>query len=369
MIFRAMVLLVIGILFRAFYQCVYWICRAIPGRTRIVFLSRQGNTPSGDQLRVVHALRQKNPQIRVTQLNRRVRSRFDVAYAFHLIRQTWHVAHAQTVVLDSFSLITSNAKLASHTRVIQMWHALGSFKRFGWDAVGPASSTRALTAHALRMHAGNDVVLASSARSVPHFASAFAIDSSRVRVCPLPRIDALGDAAAIAHTRQRIVAALQLDPQVRTLIYAPTLQRQSDPATLHALSDFCQRSNIRLVVSRHPVDLPTPPEFGTEELLTVADIFVTDRSSLVYEAGWMGIPSFILVPGEGFNQLVRESYLREEDLAPLHITSPEEMPERIESGQARTAALTFAHAFIEPPSNASCAETIADICLEGNSAR
>jgi CDP-glycerol glycerophosphotransferase (TagB/SpsB family) len=362
---EAILITVVASIFRGSFQVLYWLCVLVPARRRILFLSRQSDRVSSDFEAIIKEIGATQPEARVVVLTRKVRSRLDLGYALHLVRQTWHLAHADTVVLDSYSLLTSNLRLRATTRVVQIWHAIGSFKRFGWDSLATAGARRVALARAFRMHAGNDILLTSSSASAPHFASAFKTSLAHVTVCPLPRVDALRDEARIVAQRNAIFTAHPEWREQPILVYAPTLTKDSMSGNpLGVLSEFCEHNGYRLIESVHPVDLPVPPEFSTTELLSVATLFVTDRSSLVLETGWMGIPSFLLCSSDELDALVESSYMPRSELEPLVVSDARGLETKLLDASATKSAQNIAAKYITPPATGSCASSIVALLLQ-----
>ena len=280
------------------FQTLYSLARLIPASDRIVFLSRQSDTATPDIVAVRDRLTADNPKRRVTVLARKLKSDTDVFYGLHLLRQVWHLAHSRHIVLDSYSFLTSNLTLAAGTSVTQMWHAIGSFKKFGWDDIPSDNARRRQLATVLRMHAGNTRVVASSDKAADNFASAFNVDRDRVVVSPLPRVDAIVDAQRNDETRRRVREAQLPDLSARALLIAPTLHSELEDRTngiVDGIRATADKAGWTVWESYHPVTDPTPRRWTTADLLAGADAFVTASSTetlglVALEAMASGVP-------------------------------------------------------------------------------
>lgn len=328
-------------------RVLFAVVRAIPAPDRIVFLSRQSNGPTPDIAALTEEIQRDNPDARLIVLARKMRSNRDIGYFFHLIRQVWHLAHSTTVVLDSYSLLTSNGIVRPDARVIQMWHAIGSFKKFGWNDLDATNPRRAQLADVLHMHAGNTTVIASSERAADHFAGAFNVGRERVVVSPLPRVDRLRSDGDWATAKRAEVRRRELDEDSsRVLLVAPTLRSVLEHQSTEFLESIATR-DWTVWLSLHPVSDPRERTFGTDELLAAADAFVTDKSSMIYEAGLLGIPGFLWVPREHQNALFAESYPTVDELRPLIVESVDELIEALGDPDRRGAAADFAARYVE----------------------
>jgi CDP-glycerol glycerophosphotransferase (TagB/SpsB family) len=340
-------------------QLAHNIFRLIPGRDRIVFLSRQASKPTSDILALQNELAETLPGTPTVVLARTMQSDFDLGYAAHLVRQAWHLAHSTRIVIDSYSFLTSNLRLSPGTRVTQMWHAIGSFKRFGWDATTGANPRRRQLANLLKMHAGNTTVLASSRASVPHFASAFAVDVESVAVCPLPRVDSLRDSVLRGSTRERVLSAHPEWRDRRIVLFAPTLNSAlAGPNFIDELRATVQPLGYELVTSFHPVTHGTQWGFSSSELLTVADVFLTDQSSMIYEAGLVGLPGFVWCPRDEQSAMFDESYPTAEELTSLIVSSSEDLAAALSDKARRNAAKEFADRYVDVDDSQSCTKRL-----------
>ncbi len=88
----------------------------------------------------------------------------------------------------------------------------------------------------------------------------------------------------------------------KNILYAPTFRNGEDiTEPLHALFEAFNYEEYNLIVKLHPIDRTKVnrmevfecPEFSTLELFSVADILVTDYSSILFEAAVAGLPVYL----------------------------------------------------------------------------
>lgn len=281
--------------------------RLLPRGDGIVMLSRQSDTIPRDFELLREGLRTAAPGIKVTIQARRMGrgARGALRYVPTLARQLFLIARARVIVLDTYNIPVSVLRLGSGVRVVQIWHALGAFKKFGLSSLGQAGGRDARIAQVMRMHQGYDLVTVSAEPARRGFAEALGVTTDQVAVAPLPRVDDLRDSAWQTATRARLLAA---DPRLAAgpvVLFAPTLDRTGAGfgIDVQAMAAAATSAGWRLVLAPHPLMrsavptelLPAIPA-STQELLTVADLFVTDFSSAIFEAGVVGVPSILLVP-------------------------------------------------------------------------
>lgn len=279
----------------------------LPRRNKVTMLTRQSSRPPSDFVLLRQAILREDPMIEVVVVARMVPPGIlaKFGYAVHLLKEMYHAETSRVLIIDGYSIIASAARHSDGLRIVQMWHALGALKKFGLSILGQAGGRDPRLAKAMRMHAGYDLVIASAERCRAPFAEAFGVSIDRVVVAPLPRVDRLRDPAE----RQKARATFDyLYPHLkgaRIALFAPTLRTEGalpgiDPVELTLrLKDAGYTTVTKLhplvPAPRHPA-LLTAPGMSTQQMLLVADIFITDYSSAVFEAAVAGVPSYLLAP-------------------------------------------------------------------------
>lgn len=294
---------------RAYY---FVLKRLFPSRRKVVMLSRQADVPSRDFTMLAEELRRLDPDLEVV-----VRCRFigpslgeRVAYLSEVLTQMYHLATSRACVLDGYIVPVS---LLSHHRdlfVVQMWHALGAIKRFGYQSLDRPSGRSSAIARDMRMHRNYDVVLCGGPATIPVFAEAFGVDPARVRPLGLPRVDDLvahaGDATADPEPsvarRLRERHPLLADRSRRVILYAPTFRRGRPDRFSEVIAAF-DADRFTLVVKPHPLvgaDVSGPnvvnaSDIDVLDLLPFADAVITDYSAVAFEACVLDIPLYFYV--------------------------------------------------------------------------
>ena len=211
---------------------MYRFFRAFPRKRRIVCLSRESDRPTTDFRLIRHYVRQTHPDYSVVILAKKRHN--PVRYGFHMIRQLYFIATSQAVLLDTYAIVVSLLAGYIDVPVIQMWHALGNMKKFGYTALGSKEGRKFSTASLLNMHRGYTSVPTSSSKSfISDYARGFDIDPSAIIYeAPLPRTDLLINSSYRAQQRERIIREFpgtRAQAQHRLLPHVPQKDaRQSD---------------------------------------------------------------------------------------------------------------------------------------------
>lgn len=309
---------------RIFLGILYFFMKLCPVENKVVMISRQANRPSLDfQLIRTHVLRQ-NPGVKVVFLCHTLEKRLNariidlIKYGFHMLKQMYHIATARVVVLDTYCIVISLLKHRRELQIIQIWHSMGSMKKFGYTALDTEEGVPARTARILRMHENYTCVLASSTAYSKDLAAGFNCDEKIVRIMPLPRTDLLRSANYRKKKRREILNAYPALEGKRIILYCPTFRKCEDEMqkAVCQLADALDPAREILVIKPHPlskisVNVPhvlCGTKFTSFDMLFAADIVISDYSCIVYEAAFMRIPVY-------FYNFDMDKYLRERGLA------------------------------------------------------
>lgn len=279
----------------------------LPRRHKVTMLTRQSNTTPADFRMLRDAILRADPSIEVVMIARMVPAGIlpKFGYAAHLLSEMHHAATSRMLVIDGYSAIASSMIRSKGLTVVQLWHALGALKKFGLSILGQPGGRDPRLAKAMRMHQGYDVVIASAERCRAPFAEAFGVDESQVVVAPLPRVDRLRDPQARADARERFFALYPDLTGTKIALFAPTFRNDGAQRGVSSvtLTRELGRIGYAMITKLHPIvappkhpELRTAPGMSTQDLLLVADIFITDYSSTVFEAAVAGVPSYLIAP-------------------------------------------------------------------------
>ena len=262
-------------------------------KKKIAIISRESNSKSLDIAMLEAELLKRGCDVTVlSKLLTKEKSLKALGYIGHVMRQEAAILAADVVVLDTYCIPASMIPHGKGTKVMQMWHALAAVKKFGWQTVGKAGGSSEKVAKLMRMHRGYDYVVSPSDITAEYFCEAFDTDRDKVVKYGLPRIDYIK----------------RTGPEARkTVLYAPTFRR-GKTVDVQSLIDALDPAKYDLVVKLHPlyragaadgepgdgkVNVIYDDSFSSYDWLSVADIIISDYSSLVIEATLADKPLFI----------------------------------------------------------------------------
>ena len=348
---------------------LYWFLKLLPVQNKVVFLTWNSTVVPPDFQALIDKLRAlPNPPATVA-LCRELGGGLlaHAAYFFHLIHQAYEMATSRVVVLDAYCPLASILRHRPGLRVVQLWHALGAFKKFGWSIVDRSEGWSAQSnipsrtlAKLLRMHAGYTDAVVSYSGAIPYFAEAYRCDPAILHVAWLPRVDMLRDETAMAALRRRILADHPSLKGRRVVLYAPTMRRtMADTSRVTTLMKTVQDNGWVPIAKPHPLRgmKSTPicpgvtasiPEFTAIELLAVADAVITDYSAIVYEAYLRGIPVYFYTDDLDEYEQARGFYTHPSQFPSATYTTPDALIADMNAGVGdREAMRAFVEFFLE----------------------
>ncbi len=202
-------------------------------------------------------------------------------------REWWRVrAEARLYVVNDWLLWTHRRR--PHQKVLQTWHGT-MLKRLARDRQVGLRTRLAVVRQSRRW----DALLAQNQYSAERFRSSYAYRGP-IWVTGYPRNDVLRDADRTAAVRD----VVGVPPGQRVVLYAPTWRDDRvdlvDHLDLEAFADHLPDDHVLLVrghsrtigggsdvVAERLIDVTTYPDAG--ELMLIADVLVTDYSSMMFD--------------------------------------------------------------------------------------
>ncbi len=294
----------------AVMQLFYELFKLFPAQKKIVFISRQADEPSLDFKLLGDEIRKEHPDYQVVMLCKMLNSGIlsKISYAFHILCQEYHMATSKAVILDSYCIAASVLSHRKSLLVIQMWHSVGTMKKFGYSILDKPEGSSSKIAHLMKMHHGYSYVLCAGEGYRDHLAQGFNVDPSIIKIYPLPRVELLQDKEYIKKKRAEILKAYpMLASDRKNIVYVPTFRKAEDEDFDYALADLAaalDADKYNLIVKAHPLslyhgqkfdtkgDFITCDEFTSMDMLLVADAVISDYSCIIYEAAVLMKPLY-----------------------------------------------------------------------------
>lgn len=284
-------------------------------KKQVYLLSRQFNSPSINYQIIIDELKKDNIPYKVkckkisSSINDSMRTqghysntfnlikkvfsnlKSTLSYYFSLYEQMVSIASSKVIIVDGYNLPVSLLKHKKGTKVIQMWHALGAIKKFGYQSIGKVDGINPTVARILKMHANYDYVISGSEGMNKYFAEAFNVPIEKVLAIGTPSIEFLKkkDNKINKKIKEKYPA---LKNKINVL-YSPTFRNEKN-YNYEELINNTDFTKVNLIITNHfkVEERATDPrvininsnEFQTFDILKIVDYVITDYSALMIDA-------------------------------------------------------------------------------------
>lgn len=255
-------------------------------------------------------------------------------------------ADASFIFLTDASAVISSLPLRPEQKVIQLWHACGAFKKFGWSTADKGFGMSLAEQERFSEYRNLSLVSVSSPAIIPNYEEAMHLQGQGiVKALGTSRTDVFFRPDFLEHARRHIEEVFPACKDKRIILYAPTFRGKTAEATTTDYETFNLRrlkealgDEYVLVVKHHPLipkqNLPKVPDdlvrsfvfdatngYPIEELLSVSDICITDYSSVIFEYALFGRPMIFFAWDLADYGDFRGFYYPYEELAPGPVVS------------------------------------------------
>lgn len=306
-----------------FLNIIYSLMKLLPQKRKITFISRQNNKPSLDIEMLNKKFNELHGEYETVILCKTLDSGFfnKISYAFHMLKQMYHIATSEIVVLDSYCIAISILSHRKSLLVIQMWHSIGTMKKFGYSILDKPEGSPSKIAHLMKMHKNYDYILAAGDGYKEHLAEGFNYPLEKIVTLPLPRVEVLKDKEYAQKTRTKILKVYPDLEGKKNIVYVPTFRKVNDDEFLSALKSLCDSvdyDKYNLIIKAHPLTDLTGFDYGNAildtqfssfDMLFISNIVISDYSCIMYEAAVLGKPIYLYAYDYDEYMATREIYI------------------------------------------------------------
>lgn len=211
----------------------------------------------------------------------------------------YHMATASYILQDNVFLPMAYIKFPKAVQVVQLWHGTGTIKKFGQSVNEGELGRLEQAANQTITHL---IVNGKATREI--YREAFGVEDSKVYELGLPRTDVLFQEESCNSLKKEFYQKYPELEGKRLVLYAPTFRDEevNHPRLAFDLENLVRNlpEDMYLGLKLHPfvarsfhgIELPEKLkervydlsfEADTNQLLLVADILVTDYSSIIFE--------------------------------------------------------------------------------------
>ncbi len=269
----------------------------------VLFVSSRRNDVTGNIAYVNNVLQEKNVKV-LFWLEPGKTKELKLSKIFSL---AFKIARSKVVIVDDFTPVLNGVWAMKHCKLIQLWHACGAFKTFGFSRIGKEGGPNQTSWN----HRSYDYAMVSSSEICRFYAEGFGIDEKNVKPLGVPRTDDFFKEEYKVEIRQRLYEQYPVLKGKKVILFAPTFRGNGAGSAYYPFERFDAGALLKelseeyvliikhhpFVTEVHPVDesvqsrvLDLSGESEINDLLFITDILITDYSSVIFEASLLDIP-------------------------------------------------------------------------------
>ena len=289
-------------------QIIYFFIKLFTKRKdKILMLSRQSDKINLDFRLLKQELEKRikeNKNIEIKVLCKKIPKNLfgKFKYCFYIIKCMYHIATSKVCIIDGYNIPISALKHKKNTQIIQIWHAMGAVKKFGYQCLNKREGSTSKIARIMKMHANYTCVTCTSNATRKIYSEAFNTSIDKIKVLGMPRIDyILGKDNEINEKIDKLVKEYPHLKEKKTILYVPTFRR-NETIDLSKLIEAVDTNKYNLIIRLHPLDQTKVDEkylicekYSTFDLIKFADYVITDYSAIAFEIATLNKPLFFYV--------------------------------------------------------------------------
>lgn len=251
-----------------------------------------------------------------------------------LIKLLYEIATSGTILVNDYYRHIYPLKIRKNTKVIQIWHATGIFKKFGLLALGKNDSNK--EEFEVRAHKSYTHIVVSSEYVRKPYAQAFGLSIDKTMALGVARTDMFFDKEYIEKTKNALIEKYSYIKGKKIILYAPTFRGSgNDRKKFRNQLEFNKMKSLKdkgyiILVKLHPVvkekfiipinmkdfvyDMTDYPDIN--DLFLITDILITDYSSNMFEFALLRKPIILFAYDLDKYLLERGFYDEYEEMVP-----------------------------------------------------
>lgn len=298
---------IIIILGKAFLNLIYFSIKLIPSKRQIVYISMQSDDISLDFKLLKEDIEKRDKNIRQVFLCKKMKSGLNkksdyVIYVLKMIgyvfKAMFYLATSKVCITESYCVPISILKHKKELKIIQIWHASGAVKKFGYQILDKQEGKSKEVAQLMCMHKNYNYIIAPSDATKEFFCQAFNMSKDNVVKLGLPRLEYITNDKF--DKSEEIYKEYPELKEKKVILYVPTFRKEKQIDLTEILNYDLDTNKYRMIIKLHPLENTAVPEkfkidkkYLSYDLLKIADYIITDYSAILIEASCLEKPMFV----------------------------------------------------------------------------
>lgn len=294
-------------LFRSnIFPLVYkFFCLFPINKKKILFLSDSRADLSGNFEYVYEELKKRKTQYKIWFLLKKETS--SKKSYFEILKLAYELATAKIIFLDDFYPMVYKLKIRPKAELVQLWHAVGAFKTFGFSRAGKPGGPPSNSVN----HRNYTKAIVSSKNIISEYAEGFGINQNKIIPTGIPRTDIFFNAQYSREIKEKLYGEYLFLSKKKIILFSPTFRGEGQQSAYYDFNQLdLNKLNVLIpndyiiLLKMHPFvkeKVIIPPEMRHKffdfsyyreinDLLFITDILITDYSSVCFEAALLKIP-------------------------------------------------------------------------------
>ncbi|PLW60929.2 putative polyribitolphosphotransferase [Lactococcus lactis subsp. lactis] len=360
---------------------MYYIFYLLPLEDKILFTSESREEISGNLEYIYNELISRGKRVEI-QFNFRDK-KTNPPTIIKFIHLAYQCATSRFIIIDDYYPRLYKLKIKKNANFMQVWHAVGAFKQFGYARLGlPGGPTSKAVSHQ-----NYTQVVVSSQNVVDIYAKSFGVSSDIVLPLGVARTDYFFDIGLMCKSRQDFLGKYPELKEKKIIMFAPTFRGVGQMSAYYPIEWIDLSSIYKSIkdtdyvfgIKLHPYvkdRIKIPKEMRTKiidfsdyreinDLLIMSDKLITDYSSSIFEYSLLNRKIIFYAPDLEEYKENRSFYFNYEEFIPGNVYSDFKVviEEMLNNDFDRDRLIKFKNSFFEYEDGKS-SNRIVDYILE-----
>jgi Putative glycosyl/glycerophosphate transferases involved in teichoic acid biosynthesis TagF/TagB/EpsJ/RodC len=353
----------------------------LPMEDKILFTSESREEISGNLEFIYNELISRGKRVEI-QLNFRDK-KTNPPTIIKFIRLAYQCATSKFIIIDDYYPRLYKLKIKKNANFMQVWHAVGAFKQFGYARLGLPGGPNPKAVS----HQNYTQVVVSSKNVVDIYAKSFGVSSDVVLPLGVARTDYFFDIGLMCKSRQDFFGKYPELKEKKIIMFAPTFRGIGQMSACYPIEWIDLSSIFKSIkdtdyvfgIKLHPYvkdRIKIPKEMRTKiidfsdyreinDLLIISDKLITDYSSSIFEYSLLNRKIIFYAPDLEEYKENRSFYFNYEEFIPGNVYSDfkDVIEEMLNNEFDRDRLIKFKNSFFEYKDGKS-SNRIVDYILE-----
>lgn len=286
------------VIMKCFLNVMYFFMKKSKLKNKVILISRQVDYPSLDFKRLEQEIKNQDNTVEIKIFCKTIKKGIvkKISYSIYMLKIMANLANSKVCIIDGYSIPVSILKQRKELVVIQIWHALGAIKKFGYQSLGTKEGRDKDISDAMNMHKNYTYIIAPSNATKILYQKAFNVAKEKILIMGMPRIDYL--LKKNPDIEKQILNDYPELKNKKNILYVPTF-RKNQQIKAEELIKAVNMDKYNLIIKKHPSEKLEDSEgcivdnkYGSIDWLDIADYIITDYSAIAFEAALKNKPTY-----------------------------------------------------------------------------